>query len=164
VGGNFQSERADGGREEGRKEGREVEEGDIEVMGAGMLGFRLVQRLHPLSVSLSLSFYLSPLAPATSSRPPALTKERALSLSFFYPSLPPSLSLSLPPSPSLSLSQRACDVQSPASTKLGMGVSWLGRYLLRPGIAAYTDRGVFTTAYLRSCTHTRTHDTHRARE
>mmetsp|Transcript_15542 Transcript_15542/g.37637 ORF Transcript_15542/g.37637 Transcript_15542/m.37637 type:complete len:502 (+) Transcript_15542:536-2041(+) len=37
-------------------------------------------------------------------------------------------------------------VQSPASVKLEMGVAWLGRYLLRPGMAAYTLRGVFTTA------------------
>ena len=32
-------------------------------------------------------------------------------------------------------------VQSPASVKLEMGVAWEGRYLLRPGIAAYTERG-----------------------
>ena len=31
-----------------------------------------------------------------------------------------------------------------------MGVSCDGRYLLRPGMAAYTERGTLTTAYLRS--------------
>merc|ERR1719487_2163995 len=39
-----------------------------------------------------------------------------------------------------------CDVQSPASTRLGMGDSCDGRYLLRPGMAAYTERGTLTTA------------------
>jgi hypothetical protein len=43
-----------------------------------------------------------------------------------------------------------CEVQSPARVKLGMGVSCEGRYLFLPGIAAYTERGVFTTAYLSS--------------
>ena len=42
------------------------------------------------------------------------------------------------------------EVQSPARVKLEMGVSWAGRYLLRPGMAAYTDRGVRTTANLRA--------------
>ena len=43
-----------------------------------------------------------------------------------------------------------CDVQSPARVKLEIGVAWLGRYLFRPGIAAYTDLGVLTTACFRS--------------
>mmetsp|Transcript_2951 Transcript_2951/g.9980 ORF Transcript_2951/g.9980 Transcript_2951/m.9980 type:complete len:312 (-) Transcript_2951:1248-2183(-) len=41
------------------------------------------------------------------------------------------------------------EVQSPASVKRSMGVCCDGRYLLRPGMAAYTDRGVLTTANLR---------------
>ena len=41
-------------------------------------------------------------------------------------------------------------VQSPARVKFGMGVRWLGRNLFLPGMAAYTDRGVRTTAYFNS--------------
>merc|ERR1712146_719710 len=53
---------------------------------------------------------------------------------------------SLPPSTAPSILPRNfCDVQSPARVKLGMGVFWEGRYLLRPGTAAYTDLGTFTT-------------------
>ena len=33
---------------------------------------------------------------------------------------------------------------------MGIGVFWDGLYLFLPGIAAYTDRGVFTTAYFSS--------------
>ena len=58
-------------------------------------------------------------------------------------SLPPRIAPSIEP-------RNFCDVQSPAITKLSMGVSCDGRYLLRPGMAAYTERGVFTTANLRS--------------
>mmetsp|Transcript_5192 Transcript_5192/g.10942 ORF Transcript_5192/g.10942 Transcript_5192/m.10942 type:complete len:201 (+) Transcript_5192:230-832(+) len=43
-----------------------------------------------------------------------------------------------------------CEVKHPHSVRLGMGVVWLGRYLLRPGMAAYTLRGTLTTENLRS--------------
>merc|ERR1719387_1860162 len=41
-------------------------------------------------------------------------------------------------------------VQSPASVRFEIGVVCEGRNLFRPGIAAYTDRGTFTTALLTS--------------
>lgn len=53
------------------------------------------------------------------------------------------------PAPSI-LPRNFCDVQSPAKVKLGIGVRWDGLYLFLPGMAAYTDRGVFTTAYFKS--------------
>mmetsp|Transcript_10908 Transcript_10908/g.23989 ORF Transcript_10908/g.23989 Transcript_10908/m.23989 type:complete len:207 (-) Transcript_10908:1351-1971(-) len=39
------------------------------------------------------------------------------------------------------------EVKHPHKVRLGMGVVWLGRYLLRPGMAAYTLLGTLTTAY-----------------
>lgn len=45
------------------------------------------------------------------------------------------------------LARYFCFVKHPARKKLGIGVVCTGRYISRPAVASYTDRGVFTTAY-----------------
>mmetsp|Transcript_7632 Transcript_7632/g.28577 ORF Transcript_7632/g.28577 Transcript_7632/m.28577 type:complete len:209 (+) Transcript_7632:149-775(+) len=75
-------------------------------------------------------------------KPLVLAPYTALSVTTSAASLPASTAPSIEP-------KNFWLVQSPAKVKLEMGVLCDGRYLFRPGIAAYTDRGVLTTACFR---------------
>mmetsp|Transcript_14279 Transcript_14279/g.35618 ORF Transcript_14279/g.35618 Transcript_14279/m.35618 type:complete len:239 (+) Transcript_14279:208-924(+) len=74
---------------------------------------------------------------------PFVGMPRALSTMTSAASFPASTAPSIEP-------KNFCEVKSPARTKLLTGVSCEGRYLLRPGVAAYTERGTRTTACLTS--------------
>mmetsp|Transcript_40269 Transcript_40269/g.93979 ORF Transcript_40269/g.93979 Transcript_40269/m.93979 type:complete len:246 (-) Transcript_40269:569-1306(-) len=91
--------------------------------------------------------HASPPAPPTaccaSSRAPLVGRPAAFWTTTWAASFPASTAPSIDP-------RYFCAVQSPARTKLRMGVSCDGRYLPMPGRAAYTDRGTRTTENLRS--------------